>query len=256
MLELAVVLSIIGILIGALFATRSLLRTSQLNQIISEYSMYVQAIKEFQDKYYALPGDMKNAEAIWGSDASCPNTPFNSVTKTATCNGDGNGRIGSSSTIGIVSNSREWWRAWQQLSNSGLINKKYTGAPASAADRGARLTINVPASEVDNAGWTLMYFITPNSNVFIWSDMFGNVLSFGAPPATADERTWVGVLTPSEAFSVDTKSDDAKSGTGFIRAWGTTIGSCVTNDSSQIAQYYSISGTTSKVCALLFIPGL
>src|ERR1019366_3549131 len=111
LLELSIVLVIIGLLIGGIFVGQSLIHTAQLNSVISEFNRYQTSVQNFKMQYQALPGDMTNATAIWGSaggtgaDATCQNT---ASTTAATCNGNGDGAISTSVVV-----MDEELRAWQ-----------------------------------------------------------------------------------------------------------------------------------------------
>jgi prepilin-type N-terminal cleavage/methylation domain-containing protein len=159
LLELSIVLVIIGLLAGGIIAGRQMIRASELRAVMGEIDGYIKATKMFQDKYLALPGDMKNAEDYWGSDAGCPNTASNTVKKTETCNGNGDGRIGILDCSGS-SEVYEWFRVWQQLSSSGLIEGKFTGAPGPVNDTDGVIGLNLPASKMDGVGYSLAFFLT------------------------------------------------------------------------------------------------
>ena len=47
----SIIKSIIGIIIGGVFAGRSLIRTSELQAAAGEYQTYVTAVTNFQNKY-------------------------------------------------------------------------------------------------------------------------------------------------------------------------------------------------------------
>ena len=89
LLELAIVLIVIALVAGFILGARSVVRTSQLQTMLGEYDANLKAIKEFQDKFLALPGDMNNAESMWGTDTSCLSTFSSSTPHVATCNGNG-----------------------------------------------------------------------------------------------------------------------------------------------------------------------
>ncbi|MEK6747142.1 MAG: type II secretion system protein [Pseudomonadota bacterium] len=255
--ELSVVLVIIGLLIGASLTGISLIRSAEIREVIGEYDRYAKAIKEFQDKYQALPGDMSNAETIWGSDATCDTTATNTVAKIATCSGDGNGRIGTSSTAGVLdtNDAYEWFRAWQQLSNAGLIDTKFTGVKASATDGDAGIGLNVPQSKLSvKSGWTLYYFLLTATDTNLWGDNYGHVFAFGGDSGTS--VTNVPVLSPENAYNIDKKIDDGTPGRGNIRARRTASEvNCTTSDTTQDAAAYNATSTTGLQCSLIFILG-
>jgi prepilin-type N-terminal cleavage/methylation domain-containing protein len=252
LIELSMVLVIIALLTGGIFMAQSLIRQSQLRAVATEFDTYRKAIGEFRDKYYGLPGDITTAEGIWGADAGCPGTSSTTVVKTATCNGDGNGSIGSSTSSGLLSNQHEWFRAWQQLSNAGLMNGKFTGAPGDKSLSAALPKVNVPESKLIGAGWTLNFMLL-NSNSMLWADQYGHLLNLGA--AVEGDYTRGAIMTPDEAVNIDTKIDDGKPGTGIIRAWRTTILSdCTKNDNAQSGAIYN--GTfQDRACSLVFLLG-
>lgn len=258
LVELSVVLVIIALLVGGVFVSQSLIRSAELREVIGEYDRYSKAIKEFSDKYQALPGDMTNAQTIWGSDSSCPNTATNTTPKIVTCNGNGNGQIGSSSTAGVLdtSYSYEWFRAWQQLSNAGLIEGKFTGVKASTTDGDAGIAVNVPQSKFGKkSGWTLYYYLNTATTTTIWGDNYGHVFAFGGDTASVTNDP---VISPFDALSIDSKIDDGLPGRGTIRARRTAVeANCTVTDTSQDNARYS-SDTDfleAETCSLLFILG-
>lgn len=256
LVELSVVIVIIGLLIAGSLVGMSLIRSAEIREVIGEYDRYTKAIKEFQDKYQALPGDMSNAETIWGSDATCPTTATNTVLKIATCNGNGNGRIGASSTAGVVDTTYayEWFRAWQQLANAGLLDTKFTGVKESATDGDAGIGLNVPKSKLNvMSGWTLYYFLLTTTDTNLWGDSYGHVFAFGGNTTSVTNAP---VLSPENANKIDQKIDDGLPGRGNIRARRTASeANCTISDTTQDAATYNISSATDLQCSLLFILG-
>jgi len=251
LIEMSVVIAIIGITSGGILIAQTLIRSSHLNRMLGEYDTFIKAINEFQEKFLAFPGDMTNAESMWGSDLVCPYTPTNTTPKLATCNGNGDGKIGDSTTAGVLSNSREWFRAWQQLGGSGFITDQYTGTPGSVNVTDAVPGVNVPSSSLSVAGWTLHNIQMTSADNGLWRDQYGHILDFGM--SISGNRTIGAVLTPVEALVVDAKVDDGKPGTGIIRAWRTSVlPGCTTGDTTQALQKYGTSDT-SKDCSLFFL---
>src|SRR5688572_10018529 len=94
LIELSIVLVIIALLVAGVLVGRELIKTSELRSLMTQVDQFKTATYTFRNKYNGLPGDITNAESIWGSDASCPNTPSDTTPKVVTCNGNGNGKIG------------------------------------------------------------------------------------------------------------------------------------------------------------------
>ena len=269
LLEMGIVLAISALLVAGVISAQTMGRTAKLKNMLSEYDSYVKAIAEFQDKYHALPGDMTGVDKyspqdMWGTDpCGCPCA--NSTTKTAaTCNGDGNGDIGNSTAEGVVTSnngatpaSYEWFRAWQHLSNAGFISGTFTGTPGPGGVNEATLGVNVPASAVTGAGWSLLYFLLPTAiDGPLWPDQYGHLLTLGRP--VSGDFTWGPALTSAEAFNIDTKMDDGKPGTGRIRAFRMgKLQDCTVNDSSQTAQTYkpADANDNTPTCSLVFVLG-
>lgn len=258
LLEVAIVIAIIALIIGGIVAGRTMIRTAEIREMLGEYDSYIKSVKEFQDKYNQLPGDMVNAQTLWGAD-TCPTNAASSP-KVVTCNGNGDGKIGDSSSAGVVaagpaSYTEEWFRAWQQLSNAGLIQGKYSGTRGSAGNANETTTgTNIPKSKLSNGGWLLMIYFNTSGSSDAWADNYGHILQFGAS-AGSGARNIGAVLVPYEARDIDMKLDDAAPGTGKIRAWRTnTNASCTTSDSSATAAVYSTTAT-SPACAPFFITG-
>ncbi len=129
LVELSIVLVILGLLTGGILAGQSLIRAAELRSTMADISRFSTAVRTFQDKYFALPGDMNNATRFWGSaggtgsDAAC----MAFTTSPATCNGNGEGWI---ETAIIAADER--FLAWEHLANAGLIEGSYTGRDGSA----------------------------------------------------------------------------------------------------------------------------
>ena len=94
LVELSVVIVIIGLIIAAVVAGKELIRNAQLQSIIKDAQGYQAAIRAFQLRYKAFPGDMDDATDYWPGE---------------TTNGNGDGRITYNTWV-------ESLPAWQQLS--------------------------------------------------------------------------------------------------------------------------------------------
>ena len=177
LLELAIVISIIGILLGGIIGGQSLIKASKLNSITTDVEKYKNAISIFKDRYNGLPGDITNATALWGAAAVPASCATTQGTGTQTCDGNGDGVIGTSF-------SNEMFRAWQQLANAGLIDGVFTGVGGAGGATEALPGQNVPSSKVDQAGFTVANLgLNPNAGVYFAGD-YSHTFIFGAkkPP--------------------------------------------------------------------------
>src|SRR5688572_14274483 len=117
LIEIAIVLVIIGLLLGGVLKGQELITGARVRNFIQQQDGVKAAYFGFLDRYRALPGDYANATAN-----------INGVVATVACgNGNGNG----DGTIATGNN--EHTLVWEHLSKAGFINGTYTcAAPATA----------------------------------------------------------------------------------------------------------------------------
>lgn len=229
LVELSIVLVILGLLVGGVLSGQALIRAAELRSVTTDVSRFGAALLTFRDKYFALPGDMNNATQFWGtaagngSNAACGS--FQSTTK-ATCNGDGDGLIEYTGGIQVY----EDMRAWQHLANAGLIEGQYDGTYLSTGPQ-LRPGKNVPPSKFGNNIWWVASDTDQNVMLGLYQTDWGPL-----------------VLTPEEAWNVDTKLDDGKPSSGRIYSWGNNVGECVS-----AAGAYVLTNK-AKYCALEIYP--
>lgn len=254
LLELGIVVVLIALIVSAVLTGRSMIENAEMRTIATERNLYTTALKEFIDKYQALPGDMNNAESYWYSDDSCPATPTNTVPKTPTCNGDGDGMIGDWINTGPENcKHAEWFRAWQQLANAGFIDGKYTGVRGPASDTDAVVGLNVPLSKTGRGGWMLLYMASDGSTDtdFYNSVMASHVLMYGGQTTGSFPDT--AILLPAYVKALDSKVDDGMPFTGKLRVKKSTATTCTV--SSATTSNYLMTGTT-QTCQILFLMGM
>jgi prepilin-type N-terminal cleavage/methylation domain-containing protein len=279
LIEMAVVLVIIALILGSIITVQSMITRAQVRAVIGEYDRYIKAVKEFEDKFATLPGDMPNATDFWGVQSipvgGCPNGILATTDiplDTATCNGNGDGRIGYSDengSLGIfvvdpsgVKRHYETWRAWQHLANAGLLDGRYTGRYTRNAEVGTGQGtsvpgINVPGSEIKTAGWSLTYYQDINGWMYTWPDSYGHIMSYGGQKT--DYITADAGITASQASEIDRKIDDSHPAYGKVRAWRSlTItggGNCTTSEmGGRTTLEYRYASKGIK-CSLIFITG-
>jgi len=114
LIELAIVLVIVGLLLGGLFKGEELIRGARVRNLIAQEEEIRTAFFGFVDRYHALPGDDATAD----STISCGLAPC--------LDGDGNGRIEAPNASGL----HEDILIWSHLSAAGFLNDRYTMADA------------------------------------------------------------------------------------------------------------------------------
>jgi prepilin-type N-terminal cleavage/methylation domain-containing protein len=215
LVELAIVLVIIGLIIGGIVAGAALIHSAELQSVIRDINNFSRAVNTFQLTYNALPGDMDNATSIWGTAAGgCPYG-----TGTGTCNGDGNGYISSSPTDPYNTQQSEEYRAWQQLSEAGYINGTYTGITGGAGWT-ANPGVNVPLSRLGGGGYSMLYMGAFSGDSDVFDGSYGHAIVYGRMASTF--QTLNPVISVEDALALDTKIDDGKPGMGNVLTFGNT----------------------------------
>lgn len=250
LVELSIVLLIIGLLTGGILAGKSLIRAAELRNITTESNKFVIAVNIFKEKYFALPGDITNATAFWGSanGASCNASETTVGTGTQTCNGDGDGKI--EPVLG-VSRYSEQFMFWQHLGNAGLIQGNYTGMAGATIIDGYgyehMIGINSYTSKISNATYMIETRDWTSGSSSRMSYDYVNSLHIGA---LILGRPTIPIITPEEAWNIDKKTDDGLPGTGSLLAVdaGCINGSLTTPTTTT----YRLSGNEGKEikCAL------
>ncbi len=233
LVELSIVLVILGLLVGGVLSGQSLIHAAQLRSVTTEHDKYFTAIRTFKDKYFAVPGDMVNAAAFWGKDnATCP-AATGTVSATGVCNGDGNGTLTGLGTLEPV-------QVWRHLAAGGLIEGNYTGTVPTSAPYSTP-GVDHPASKLTStAMWTYMYGAMVGSAT--------NALGFtiGAADSPFTNFNWGPVMTPTDAWNIDTKIDDGKSNLGKVGSLDIGL-NCSNNGTSA----YTVANT-GILCYLMF----
>jgi prepilin-type N-terminal cleavage/methylation domain-containing protein len=183
LVEIAIVLVIIGLLLGGILKGQEMITQAKIKNVINDFNGITVAITSYQDRYRALPGDDPNAAARW--------------TIQAPANGNGNGIIAgnynandTSGTAGAPPAAAESNLFWQHLRIAGFVPGLTvgtgSGTPPPNATGGL---IGVESGVVGTSGLGFTSTIVCSSNV-----------------------------TDKVAIAVDTQIDDSNSATGQVRA--------------------------------------
>lgn len=252
LVELSIVLVILGLLTGGILAGQNLIRAAELRSVVTEFNKYQTASYTFRDKYFALPGDMRNAADFWGyPGANSANCPATAGTGTQTCNGNGDGIIDAAAA---ASQYGEVFMYWQHLANAGLIEGTYDGIANSGG--GGHMTIgdNVPASKFPNTGWGIANLGNFVGNGTIYALDYGNYLHVGAD--VANGGLGAAAFTPEEAWNIDTKVDDGKPAQGRViaRHWNDACAAADngTHSKTNLEASYKLSDSSVQ-CMLQYV---
>jgi len=122
LVEIAIVLVIIGLLLGGALKGQELIENAKINRVKSDFDQISAAIYSYQDRYRALPGDDASADDNVGSAAT----------------GNGDGLIGGN--WASTNNANESRMIWDHLRRAGFITGTGFDQPTHAY--GGRLGIN------------------------------------------------------------------------------------------------------------------
>ena len=267
LVELAIVLVIIGLLIGGILKGQQLMQNSRVTATIAQIHAIESATTTFRDTYKAMPGDLTNGDVrVPGCGANCKNA----ATGAAGANSDGIvGQIAwpmivSQATVvppvgGMIAATAidaETTLFWAELSKAGLISgitddglnqgviSFGTSHPAARVGGGFVAGYSngaVPAVAASNGRSNGVYTMT------------GTVLSLVLTPQTAaSTTTGAQVLTPSLAAQIDRKQDDGMPGAGDIQAFGpggTVTSSCYGGAAFATVPIY-VESNISKDCGI------
>ena len=115
LIEIAIVLVIIGLLLGGVLKGQELITSARVRNIITQQDGIKAAFYGFQDRYRAMPGDYAQATAnITGAGGI----------------GNGNGQIESAGAVVNSSQPQEDILAWDHLSHAGFLNGSFIFAAA------------------------------------------------------------------------------------------------------------------------------
>ena len=115
LVEIAIVLVIIGLLLGGILKGQELITSARVRNLITQIDGVKSAFYGFQDRYRALPGDFAQATTQVPGDTSSQN-------------GNGNGEIEANATNVAGTTVNESILVWDHLSHAGFINGTYTYA--------------------------------------------------------------------------------------------------------------------------------
>ena len=113
LIEIAIVLVIIGLLLGGFLKGQELIASVRVRNLIAQQDGFKAAYHGFADRFHALPGDYAAAVA--------------NINKTAAF-GNGNGQVASRARRVSGSVRNEDIAVWDHLSKSGFISRSYTYA--------------------------------------------------------------------------------------------------------------------------------
>lgn len=203
LVELSIVLTIIGLLIGGILKGQELIKAAEVTSTIAQVNAYRAATDTFLDQYDAMPGDMATAT-----------TRIQGCTVANSCsNGDGDNIVGVVSVTaadidqtGTTLPNIETSLFWKHLALGDYI---------SGVDLGANIA--VPASGVTHPAAKIRgtFSVATKTDVTGTPDSFpsGLLLILSSSPNLSSPA-----ILPREAVQLDKKMDDGLPNAGFVAA--------------------------------------
>ena len=251
LVEMALVISIIGLLIGGIIAGKSLLHSAELRSVATDITRYATAAKQFHEQYNAIPGDMPNATRYWGVTAGngtgTDTTCYDAVaTGISTCNGNGSGSVDGGIGTGHAAEINLFW---QHLSLAGLVEGKFPGGSAAPTSCGSG-TVCPNNSAFPGSGYT----VVTSTYQGAWGEVFshetdGLTLFFGRFNSAADIMFRATLLSAPDQAYIDAKIDDGKPDTGLMVTQPGMTG-CLTGAYPNAT--YIVGNTAQNVCNLRY----
>src|SRR2546430_10751224 len=120
LVEIAIVLVIIGLLLGGILKGQEMITQAKIKNVIADFSGVSAAYHGYQDRYRAIPGDDPNAATRWAA-----------MTNPAPVAGDGNGIVAGTYNNGgaTCTPPGEACRWWGHLPQAGLLPGKGRAQP-------------------------------------------------------------------------------------------------------------------------------
>ena len=179
LVEIAIVLVIIGLLLGGILKGQEMITQAKIKNVIADFSGISAAYYGYQDRYRAIPGD-----------DPCAGTPPSGFTCTArwsgATSGNGNGQVaGKYNSQTATDESRLWW---DHLRRAGFVSGSGTSQPFNAVT-------GLLGVQTGNAGATIGPTLGGFSGLIVCSAN----------------------LPDKIAIAVDTQMDDGNPQTGTVR---------------------------------------
>jgi len=184
LVEIAIVLVIIGLLLGGILKGQEMITQAKIKNVMADFSGISAAYHGYQDRYRAIPGDDPNAATRW---TQAP----------AAISGDGNGVVGGTYNNACPAQAAvgtpESCLFWDDLRRAGFVAGTSPQQPFNA------LTGMLGVQTGDGAGAAALLDPTPGPG-------FVGLIMCSAN------------LPDKIAIAVDTQMDDGLAGKGTVRA--------------------------------------
>lgn len=253
LIEIAIVVVIIGLLMGGVLKGQEMIRNARVHNLANQSNGINAAMLGFQDRYRSLPGDYLKAYD------NIPNmVPSGSTAASTDYNGDGNGRVGgdpaSTNTTETGSRKKEIALFWRQLAKSGFIGGDYDGSTTSLV---AESAWTCPSTTCPSTAYNGALMFAYGDEYYDVDDKNASVSTTAGAKTKYDSRVHeltIGGNVPVEVIAeADAKVDDGNPGGGIFRVADlystatTTTGTGTSASTSYACVAKSGTTTTAKV---------
>jgi prepilin-type N-terminal cleavage/methylation domain-containing protein len=211
LVELAIVLLIIGLLVGGILRGQELIANARNTATIDQTTAFSAAATTFVDTYGALPGDITNAGARLANCGAAGN-----------CNVAGNGdNIVGANLIARTNNNAGFTMNgenrvfWTHLAAANLISGVNPTDTTPVATWGA----NLPAAKLGGGFHVINANVPAAAAVPALAGRY--YLLRSAAAGVAAEGDGASILSSVRAFAIDRKADDGNANAGKVVAVGT-----------------------------------
>ncbi|MDG1287994.1 MAG: prepilin-type N-terminal cleavage/methylation domain-containing protein [Rickettsiales bacterium] len=204
LVELAIVIVIIGLIIGGVLVGQDMIKSAEVRATIGQWESTNAATNTFRDKYGYIPGDINQTRA----------TDYGFYVRTgvaAVGNGDGNGLLdGCALGAGTVQGC-ETVLYWRDLNDAEMIDGWFQAATevVAASLTADALPLYFPEAKLGRGNYWVAYS-AGGRNWFTVTGATGTAATGILASANS--------LTPFEAFNIDRKVDDSRPLQGGVRA--------------------------------------
>lgn len=234
LVELAIVLVIIGLLVGGVLAGQELIRQSQLRSIQKDWNNFETADYTFRNKYNCRPGDcLKASEFGLGT------------------SGNGN-KIIDHWGSGPVGFREETYRFWMHLANAGLIEGSYTGVSGPGhATLDTVLWGNIPGSKIEGVGH-FVFGYSSQSNSYGLNTMKYQHFYTGSENTAHGSATLGGAFSLNEVIGVDVKLDDGLANQGKVRIREESVSHNTIGCTTGSAPNHAYGSSPTALCHMIY----
>jgi prepilin-type N-terminal cleavage/methylation domain-containing protein len=226
LVELAIVLMIIGLLIGGILKGQELITNARVTSALRNYKNYDAAVLTFQDSYGALPGDMTNPSTRL---PNCSAAPCNIA-------GNGNGILNTVNNVFGDENAT----FWLHLAAANMVSGVDMSSTWTSGDS---ITFNHPKDSLGNS------VVVGSFNYPVSADLPEGLNGFHYYPMGIAGGVNNNVTSFNIVGRMDTKVDNGNPSTGTI-----TVSNCTPTAMPTGATTYDAS-LSSNLCRFIFKAG-